>query len=529
MIDLVKSKISLMTKIMLLTLAIVILSISISSILISKAVESNIQNEVESNVLNMARVVAEIPTIIDAFEDEEPSLIIQPLIEGIRTSTEGIEYIVVTDLNGVRYSHPNPQRIGAKFVGGDEGPALLEGKEYVSTAMGTLGLSTRAFVPIYSFDGKRIGMVSVGVLNQSIKQIKNQIQIKVYVAALFGIFIGLLGSFYLAKNIKNTLMGLEPDQISALLKERNAIIEAVKEGICVIDNKGIVYLVNQAARKQLKLEGKDLIGKPIESIIPESKLTRTLKTGIPEYDQYHMVNGIEIMVNRIPIFNKGKIIGVIASFRTKTEMTKLAEELTGVKMMVDSLRANTHEFMNKMHVILGLIQLKEYDTAEKYIMDISKSQQKIISFIIKNVKEHSVAALLLGKHTASRELNIHLEIEASTHLERLTGRITSSAMITIVGNLIENAFDALRLQSGEKYVKICIREGKKNVLISVKDNGPGIRPDTIKKIFIKGYTTKEDGRGIGLYLVKQNVDVLGGKMRFGNNKGAYFIIRIPKK
>lgn len=523
-----KSKISLRTKINLLSLGVVILSIFISSLFTTRVVEGNIKREVENNVLNIARAVAVVPEVIDAFKEDEPSLTIQPIAEAIRTATKDIEFIVVTNLEGIRYSHPNPQRIGARFVGGDEGPALAEGKEYVSTAMGTLGLSTRALTPIFDQGGNRIGMVAVGVLNRNIVKLQNQIRNRVYAAALLGIFIGFLGSVYLARNIKDTLMGLEPDEISKLFQERNAILEAVKEGIVAVDSTGSITLVNQAAREQLELQEEEVLGKPIEEVVPDTKLRRVLETGIPEYDQQQRVKGTEIMVNRVPVKDRDKTIGVIASFRTKTELTILAEELTGVKMMVNSLRANTHEFMNKMHVILGLIQLQEYDKAEEYIMDISKSQQEIISFVVNKIKDPAVAALLLGKHTAGRELDIKVNICPSSHLERLKGRITSSAMITIIGNLIENSFDALRYQQGMKAVQVCIREGKNHVLISVKDNGPGINIVDSEKIFTRGFTTKENGRGIGLYLVKQNLEGLGGKLRLMGKDGAHFVIRIPK-
>ncbi|SDK93163.1 DcuS/MalK family sensor histidine kinase [Natronincola ferrireducens] len=520
----------LVIKIILLSLIITISSVLISIGLTTKFAKQTIQNETEKNVLNISRTVARIPSIVDAFETEDPASIIQPIVENIRKAAENVEFIVVTNLEGIRYSHPNPFRIGSRFVGGDEEGVLLEGKEYISMGEGTLGLSTRAFTPIYNSQNQRIGMVSVGILNQQIYEQNAQLNNYIHLAIFLGVLFGFLCSILLARSIKYSLMGLEPSEIAKLFKERNAILETVKEGIIAIDANGSITLINSSAKKTLAFPENDTVGKSIEKIIPYTDMIKVLESCRPIYDEDRKIHGINVMMNIVPILDNDNPIGAIASFRDKSEITALAEELTGFKMLVDSLRANTHEFMNKLHVILGLIQLKDYKEAEKYIINLTTSHQEIISFMVKNIKDTSVAALLLGKYSSAKELGIDMNIHSSSYLEKLPSHIPSSLMVTIIGNLLENSFDAVKDQSEKKQVDCLIKEKKNQIIISIKDNGYGI--DSLHKNFIfqKGYTTKKDGRGVGLYLVKQNVDSLEGSIHFKaqRSKGTHIVIKIPR-
>lgn len=523
-----KKPMSLKIQIMLLSIGVVLASILTISYGFIQTMEKNLSREVESNVLNTARMVASMPSVVEAFGEDRPEEIIDPLMKTIRHNTRDIEFIVVTDMDGIRYSHPNPDRVLQRFVGGDEEPALREGKEYVSVARGTLGVSTRGFSPLHDEDGTQLGMVTVGILNQNIESAMAESRNQAYQFAFFGSVIGILGSLYLAHSIKESLMGLEPHQISKLLKERNGILKAIKEGIIAIDSGERVSMINETARKMLEISDDKVEGMHISEVLPDSKMPRVLKTGIAELDHQDVMNGIPIMANRIPIMNKKEIVGVITSFREKDELTNLAEELTGAKMLVDSLRAHSHEFMSKLHVLLGLLQLKEYAMAENYIIDTTDTQQKITSLVMNRIKDPGVAALLIGKHSVAKEMEIEMEIDENSSITKLQGRITSSALITIIGNLINNAFDAVARLENPK-VSVGIREYPDSLLIRVQDNGSGILKDDQSHIFQKGFSTRSENRGTGLFLVRQTVDILNGKIRFDTrkNKGTVFWVRLP--
>lgn len=526
-----RRKTSLQTKIMFFSIVIVALSVLSVSYSFLQTMKESMQREIESHVMHTARIVARIPTVIEAFDTAHPEHIIDPLMQTIRQSSKDIEFIVVTNLDGIRYSHPNPDRLLERFVGGDEGPALQEGREYVSVAHGTLGVSTRALTPIYNAKGERLGMVSVGILNENINVAMMQLYNKVYWYALMGLILGMIGSVMLARHLKSILLGLEPYQISKLLRERNGILKAIKEGVMAIDDQGNVSMINDTARQMLQISEDKVEGMPILDILLESKMMRVLKSGEPEFDHHDVMNGVPIMVNRIPITDeKGKMAGVICSFRKRDELTTLAEELTGARMLVDSLRANTHEFMSKMHVILGLLHQKKYKEAEGYILQETANQQILTSLVIQQIKEPSVAALIIGKISAAREAGVKLCIEEISTLSKLQGRVTGNALITVIGNLLTNAIEAMQEKEGGRVV-LTISENWHAIMIQVEDQGEGLPLDAEERIFKRGFSTRGQGRGIGLFLVKQVTESLKGSIGYQSElgQGTTFWVRLPKE
>lgn len=525
-----RRKTSLQTKIMFFSIVIVALSVLSVSFGFLQTMEENMQQEIENHVLNTARIVARIPTVIEAFDTAHPEQVIDPLMKTIRQSSKDVEFIVVTDLEGIRYSHPNPDRLLERFVGGDEGPALQEGREYVSVAQGTLGVSTRALTPIFNAEGERLGMVSVGILNQNIDIAIVQLRNRVYLYVLAGLILGMMGSILMARHLKSILLGLEPYQISKLLKERNGILKAIKEGVMAIDEQGNVSMINDTARQMLQIAEDKAEGMPILEVLPDSKMMRVLKSGEPEFDYQDVMNGVPIMVNRIPITDeKGQMVGVISSFRQRDELTNLAEELTGARMLVDSLRANTHEFMSKMHVILGLLHLEKYREAEGYILEETANQQILTSHVIQQIKEPSVAALVIGKISAAREAGVKLHIDGTSQLSKLQGRVSGNALITVIGNLLANAIEAMQ-EKEEGRVSLTITENQQAIMVQVEDQGEGLPVEEEDKIFKRGFSTRDQGRGIGLFLVKQVVNSLNGNIRYESEpgQGTTFWVRLPK-
>ncbi|MEN1759062.1 sensor histidine kinase [Anoxynatronum sibiricum] len=526
-----RREISLQAKIMFFSAFIVTLSVLSVSYGFLKTMEASLLKEVENNVLNTARIVARMPTVIGAFETAHPEETIDPLMKVIRSSSRDVQFITVTNIEGIRYSHPNPEQLLKPFAGGDEGPVLQEGSEYISVAQGTLGISTRALTPIIHPAGHRLGMVAVGTLNRNIEQATAEMRWQVYRFALIGLVLGHLGSIWMAKHLKKILLGLEPYEISKLLKERNGILKAIKEGVMAIDADGNVSMINEAARTMLSISPDKQEGMHIGEIMPESKMPRVLKTGQAELDIQDVMNGVPIMVNRIPITNaKNEIVGVISSFRLRDELTTLAEQLTGARMLVDSLRANTHEFMSKMHVLLGLLQLKNYDLAEKYILEETESQQQITSQVIRHIKEPAVAALIIGRFSAARESGLTMMVDPASQLSVLQGRISSNALVTIIGNLLNNAFDALN-QRENGQVTLSIQETDHAIMLQVVDNGEGMSCDIQEKIFNRGFSTREGDRGTGLFLVNQVVGTLHGTIRVQSKtgNGTTFWVRLPKQ
>ncbi len=527
-----ETKISLRTKIILFTVAILVLSVTLTSIFVTKWAIDSVKQRVRVNNMNTAINIANAPFLGDIISKGDPGRVIQKYTQNILNSVKDVDMVVVADMEGIRYAHPNMERLGQKFVGGDEKRVIETGESYISEATGTLGQSLRAFAPIYDSNGNQVGFVMVGTLIEGIIANQYRVAENMVIYALGGLILGIIGAIILSFNIKKSLLGLEPYQISRLYTEKNCMLEAMQEGILAIDDKGQITMINDSARKILDVKEENVINKKIIEIFPNNGLEKILDTGISEFEKEQEMNGINIVTNIVPIINQDKIIGAMATIRDKTMVTKLAEEITGVNQIVEALRANTHEFMNKLHVILGLIQTGDLDQVKRYIADIREHQQQITSAVMNKIKDPTVAGLVLGKYSRAKELGVKLELCDDSILERFHGKIHSSVIVTVLGNFIENALESTAEDGkAEKKVSISIIDQGDNIEIKVSDTGTGIKEDDIGKIFTRGYSTKSNGRGVGLSLVKEKVDNLGGEIKLSSvlGQGTVIIATIPKE
>lgn len=526
-----KKKIKLQAKLTILIIIVVFISISIVIFFATSWINRNIEETAKINVMNVAEMIANSKEIIDELRIKDPNKKISKYIDTQLKNLDKIEYIIVVDNDGIRYSHPNSNIIGEKFVGGDEFRVIKEGDTYISQGTGTLGNSLRAFVPIYDKDSNKvIGFVCVGTLVISIGQAKNMAVLYIILTSSFGLIVGIIGAFILANNIKKILLGLEPEEITRLYNEKIGILHAINEGLIAIDNEGKITLINDSALNILHYgtiaDKNHLIGKDIQDIFPTMGLMTVLQTGKSEFEKAQRIHNILIMTNIIPISHKGKILGVIATFRDKTEVTRLAEELTGIEKMTWSLRAQNHEFMNKLHTITGLIQLEEYDEALEFISDVAKSRNNISSILNKKIHNPYLQGLLLSKYNKAEENRVKFKIDENSILTRLPEYMTSEEIVSIVGNLIENSLDAVSNDgTGEIYVKIV--QFNYGIQIIVKDNGPGIKEEYRDKIYNYDFTTKVGQRGHGMYIVKNIIDASNGIINFQVTKGVTWNIIIP--
>ncbi|MGH4120577.1 ATP-binding protein [Clostridium sp.] len=532
-----RKAIKLQTKITLLIIIVVAISISVIIFFVTSRMTRNIENEAKTNIMNVAQMMANSKVVIIALDKKDPFKEIASYVNMQCKTLTQVEYITVADMEGIRYSHPNAEMIGAKFVGGDESRVVENGDIYVSEATGTLGKSLRAFVPIFDSENKRqIGFVCVGTLTNSIENSKHTTILYIIIISLGGLAVGIIGAFLLANNIKNILLGLEPEEITRRYNEKMGIIDAIYEGLIAVDSKGEITLINDSAIDILDFKNminkNDILGKNIEDIFPTTHLVTVLETGVPEFDKEQRINNTIIMTNKIPIVDKGKIIGAIATFRNKTNVTKLAEELTGVKQIVDALRANNHEFMNKLHVILGLIYMGDLEEVKKYITSITEKRQKLLSMVTNKIKDPTIAALILGKVSRAKELGINLIINEEVNLASTHKNIDSNDLITILGNLIENGLESVnKCDKENKYVKLKIEEFDDRIEIEVEDSGVGIEAENINKIFKRGYTTKLGSEGVGMALVKETIENLNGKIAINTerNNGCTIAVILSKE
>lgn len=511
----------------LLVCTVVIFSLLVTDILISHNVERTTEDSQAEKAKTIAHIVANDSIVIDGLTGKADITAIQTYTNRILKNT-GVQFIVVMDMNGIRKSHPNPQKIGHHFIGGDEGPAL-KGKEHVSLAEGTLGISMRVFVPVFSETGEQLGAVAVGISADNVKERVKESRHIIYIGVGVGILVGIIGAILLARHIKKSLFGLEPHRIAKILEERNTMLQSVKEGIIAVDKEANVTLINNEAKRLFKKSGleEDFIGKDVELYMPNSRIKEVLQTGEVQLNEEQNIYGITIVTNRVPLYVKGEIVGAIATFRDKTEIRKLAEELTGIRLYAEALRAQSHEFMNKMHVVLGLTHMKQYEELQKYISGMVSEHQYEIGGVMERIKSPVFAGFLLGKLSYAREKNIKLIIGEDSYMPEIDDESIIHELITIVGNLIDNALEAVT-NCEKKQVELEIQYGD-TLIITVQDTGKGIQEE-IGALFTKGYSTKGDNRGYGLYLVKESIQRINGEIHMHSlvGKGTTITIEIPK-
>ncbi|HDX9578558.1 TPA: two-component system sensor histidine kinase DcuS [Bacillus pseudomycoides] len=519
-----KKFLSLQKTIALLVCAVVVFSLLVTDILISHHVERTTEDSQIEKAKTVARITANSPLVIDALSGRKDESEIQPNVNRLLKNTD-VQFVVVMDMKGIRKSHPDPTKIGQHFVGGDEETAL-KGKEYVSTAKGTLGKSVRVFIPIFSETKKQIGVVAVGISADNVEEMVEQSRHIMYIGIGVGILVGVIGAILLARHIKKILFGLEPNEISKILEERNTMLQSVKEGIVAIDKDARITLINNEARRLIEKSGikEEFIGEDIKKYMPNSRIKEVLQTGVAQLDEEHSMHGISIVSNRVPLYVKGEIVGAITTFRDKTEIRKLAEQLTGIRLYAEALRAQSHEFMNKLHVVLGLTHMKHYEQLEKYVSSMVSEHQYEIGDVMRKIKDPVFAGFLLGKLSYAREKGIELTISEDSYLPQTDDEGIIRELITIVGNLIDNALDAVA-DCNHKKVNVEIKYYDK-LIVKITDTGNGIKQEEIDKLFVKGYSTKGENRGYGLYLLKESIERIKGNIHIDSVLGEQTTITI---
>ncbi|MUK61076.1 GHKL domain-containing protein [Aliivibrio fischeri] len=507
-----------------------LLILSLCAFLYIKHWESQDSGE---KALGIARFISQSPLVIKAVEQNAPRLI-ENKIERLRSSI-GAAFIVVGNIDGIRIAHPIKERIGKPMQGGDNQQALQFGQSYVSYAKGSLGKSVRGKTPIFDLDGNIIGVVSVGYLLTSIDTKVSHFLGFFLGMAVLVIFANAIIANFIARRFQKSIFGFEPEAFGRLYKEQQVTLSTLREGVLSIDADGKLRSINNSACEILGIDANIAINKPFVQVLPDSDLTKLLVTHKSEHDIELLLNGQAVIANRELIQMDGKVIGAVSSFRRKDEISELTSQLSQVKQYADLLRSQTHEHRNKLNTISGLIQLGKIEEVQQIIGQESLRYQKLIEFLRESVSEPMIAGVLLGKSERARELGLTLDIEEGTQLDTLPEHIRAEDIVTIIGNLIDNAFDATLTKQELPYspVIVSITDIGQEVIIEVEDKGCGL-PDslTLEQLTQKGVSTKSDhGRGVGLHLIHQLVEQYRGELTVSSEieTGTVMTIYLPKK
>ena len=504
--------------------------VSITWLMVSMLVSSILEEYIGRNALNVSKTVS-LTTVVHEGLKNKNSTQIQLYAESVRKAT-GARFVVVGDHEGRRYSHPVPERIGKLMVGGDNPRALERGEAYVSKAVGTLGPSMRGKVPIFANSGKVIGVVSVGYLQETVESVTEGYLQRVLLW-VFGLFLfGGIGTWLIARNVKQSIFGLEPVEIARLFRERNAILDSIREGVVAINDKGQVTMLDHEAAKILKIPPESGIGTSIESILPQTRMLEVLKSGEEQFDQEMIIGDIEVIVNRVPIWQNDRVAGVVSSFRRKDEIDRMAQELTQIQEYSEVLRTQTHEYSNKLHTLAGLIQLGSHQEALDLIGRETSGYQELLGTLAETVPEPLLSAIILGKYNRAQELRIIFQLDPESRMIDIPKKINREKIVTILGNLLENALEAAQENtSGKRMVQLSMTDFGNDLIFEVEDSGSGIEDESVDLSLQHGFTTKSGtGRGIGLSLVHENLKYLGGHLTVVRSSlgGMRFTIYIPK-
>ncbi len=481
----------------------------------------SVRKEYGQRALLISRTVAQIPSLIEAFDHPDPSRVINPLANRIRAQV-GADYIVVGDHRGIRLAHPLPDRLGKPMVGGDNHEPLA-GREIISLATGSMGTAIRGKVPIFDAAGRVRGVVSTGYLLPTLQSLARRVILGLLPWYGLGLGFALLSSIWLSRRIKREMLNLEPEQIAALVLQHQSVLEALQEGVLVVNAKGQVELANPRALQMLGLPPETQGRYALQEAWPELYHSGLLKDS-PVANAPLRLGSLPVLVGVIRMSNGQWVV----TFRDRAEIMQMAEELTQTKRYADLLRAQNHEFMNRLHTIAGLIQLEQSGEALALIRG-EVAQTRVVRSLISSIEVPRLAALLIGKYERAKELGIRFELETGSSLQAGWERVSESLEL-IVGNLVENAFEAVQaLPVGtSRQVSVMIGEDPEGLKLEVRDNGPGV-PETLgSRVFERGVSSKGRGRGLGLYLVKQQAEGLGGQVRYFRRGGlTVFQVSLP--
>lgn len=494
---------------------------------VTKGITKQAQENLASNITSVARLVANSEVVIDGLKGERSEIEIATYASEVESLT-GTDFVVVLDMNLMRKSHPIESVIGGTFSNPEDAAAALEGEEYITYAEGVMGMGKRVFTPIWSEDGSQIGVVVVGVSIEAVNQAILSGRSIIYYSMLIGLSLGIMGATILGRHVKTILFNLEPFEIAKLLKEREAMLDSVKEGVIAVDRDLKVTLINGEVKKILNTN--DMTPEIMEHYISEylPYFQQVLNTGQEQLHIEEEIRQIPVIFNCVPITLEGKVVGALGTFQDKTELKRMGEELAGIQLYTDTLRAQSHEFMNKLHVLLGLVQLKDYDKLSMYIQQVVYQSEAEVNFIVDKIKSPVFAGFLLGKYCKAREENIEFVLTENSFLPEIQNTDLVHQLVEIVGNLINNGMEAVANAPQKKMTLfICYEENQ--IQIEVTDNGSGIERHIRESIFEKGFSTKGENRGLGLFMIQQTIRSLKGDLELYTiiGKGTTFKVSIP--
>ncbi|MFJ7181347.1 ATP-binding protein [Streptomyces massasporeus] len=486
---------------------------------------NQLDDQAMRRALAIAQTTAQQPELARDVRQTPPSPNgpVQREAERIRKATKA-EYVVVMDWRGVRWSHTDPKQIGG-IVSTDPGQALA-GKEVMEIDSGTLGRSARGKVPLRDSDGSVVGAVSVGIAYDSVRARLIHAIPGLLAYAGGALAVGALAAWLISRRVQRQTRDLAFSDIAALLSEREAMLHGIREGVVALDRTGRIRLVNDEAQRLLAI-GETVVGRSLDEALGAGRTADVLAGRVTGTDLLTVRGQRVLVANRMPTDDGG----AVATLRDRTELEQLGRELDSTHGLIDALRAQDHEHANRMHTLLGLLELEMYDDAVEFVGEVVGDHRATAEQVTERIEDPLLAALLVGKATVAAERGVALWVSDRTRLpDRL---VDPQGLVTVVGNLVDNALDAVA-GTPHARVEVELRAEGRTAILRVRDTGPGIPPEHRELIFNTGWSTKKPPahreRGIGLSLVRRLAERQGGSATVGeaHGGGAEFTVVLPE-
>jgi len=445
-------------------------------------------------------------------------------------------YVVIGDRHARHLYHPDTRiAVGSPMLG-DDNNDVLEGRSSLTIRTGSLGTALRGKAPIVAPDGQVVGIVTIGYLQEDIFRYHMTQRGSILLFLVIVLVALFCCAWLFSKSIKRQMLNLEPIDIARIVRQQEAVFESIMEGVVAVDLQFCVTAINRAAREILDepRANQEIVGQSFNDLVG-FELFHPNASGLKEVrDEFLLFRSIQVIASRVAIQGTKGIVGWVISFRRKDEINTLSLQLSEIKRYADNLRVLRHEHMNWISTLSGLLEMRYYDEALRLAKMQSQTHQRVLDYISATFANPQICGLLLGKYYRARELGVELVFDPGCRLVDLQDKLAISEWMSIIGNLLDNAFEAtlsLADRSRNEKVTLFLADSPTEVIIEVADNGCGVSVDERNQIFERGVSSKQSGeRGIGLYLVKTYVEQAGGAITIDDNEptGAVFSVFIPK-
>ena len=528
-----KKKYKTLTRLMLIMTGLVVISLLVTSFFMIEYIKKREDEIIRQKIYATAKVVANDNRVKDDIKHHRKTLAIQKFANRVMEET-GTDFVVITDETFTRYSHPINEFVGKNFSNIEDISSTFHSGDHYSKQSGVLGDGLRFFTAIKDDDGNNIGVVCVGYTKETVKKQILHSQEKILFGLLIGIVVAITLAIVYNNRLKRILLNYEPEEIAYNYIEKNLISDHVSEGIIAINMNKKVIVKNSSANQILDKAGYSKVkkGEQIPDKLFEIFFRDIIEENQTSRDELIVLNHIEVLVNRNAIYQNGKLYGGVVTLRDQSEMKKLITELSGTEKYNDSLREQSHHFMNKLHVLHGLIEMKSYYEVEKYISYLKDDYHEKIGYISESIKVPAIAGFLLAKVREAKQKNISLLIDSDSRIINKEGLDELyNELLIILGVLIDNSMESIADNEEGKIVVYLYLNTDENILLcQVYDNGCGISKDILENVFERGYSTKGENRGYGLNAVDTIVKKYNGLIDVESEVSkTKFTIEIPIK